>query len=261
MKTAGIVVLVVILALIAVGVCWVVFARIRASRLGLPPPAFTSYIPFFGSTSHSSSFSGPSPAPGGIRGWFNDRVRQFRQSRNTRTAAGAYEGSYNAGYDNTQSSRGGGGGGGGGGGRFDEDAAWDSRVNHDYNPYEEERELGLQPPAVGGAAGHWGSRQQQQPAGEGYQMNLAAESAGEGERGRTRSRSPGRNPFEDPEAAAGRRNPFGDDSEMAVGGQGLKGVSPRPIDTGVGGSKGGQGQGQKEDNSPSERKSIFRENV
>ncbi|KAK3997397.1 acid phosphatase [Cladorrhinum sp. PSN332] len=261
MKTVGIVVLVLVLALIGVGIWWVVFTRIRASRLGLPAPSFTSYIPFLGSSSSSASYSGPTPAPGGIRGWFNDRMRNFQQSRNKRTAAGAYEGSsaYNAGYDNTNATR--------GGGRFDEDAAWDSRVHHDYNPYEEERELGLQPPAAGGAAGQWGGRQQQQvPQGEGYQMNLATETATtEGERGRTRSRSPGRNPFEDPVAASGRRNPFGDDSELQVGGgqgkgNGGNGVSPRPIDTGAGGSNKGQEQ-QKEDNSPTERKSIFRENV
>ncbi|KAK4221740.1 3-phytase A [Podospora fimiseda] len=228
-----IVILVLLLALLGAGIGFVFYTRIRASQLGLPPPGFTSYIPFFGSSS-TSSYSGPSPAPGGIKGWINDRVRTFR---NKRTAVGAYEGSsaYNGGYNT-----------GRGGGRFDEDAAWDSRVND--NPYEEERELGLQPPAVGGAAGQWGGRQ---PQGEGYQMNMPRDE--ERERGRTRSRSPGpataaANPFEDPV----RRNPFGDDNE-------LRGVSPRPIidTTGVGNS----GKGGKDGDSPTERKSIFRENV
>ena len=135
----------------------------------------------------------------------------------------------------------------------------------DYNPYEEERELGLQPPAPGGTAGHWGA-QRRADAGEGYQMNLPRTPgdgglAAEESRGRTRSRSPGVNPFEDPDV--GRRNPFGDDAEPAVGGasgNGLTGVSPKPIDTRPGG--GAKGQGQKEDgDSPAERRSIFRENM
>lgn len=186
-------------------------------------------------------------------------MRQFKQSRNTRTAAGAYESSYNAGYGQTANSN----NNNAQARRFDEDAAWDSRV-HDYNPYEEERDLGLQPPAPGGAAGQWGGAQRRVDDGEGYQMNLPrtpGDGGVEQERGRTRSRSPAINPFDDPEA--GRRNPFGDDAEPAVGGgsgNGLRGVSPRPTDTGVGG--GAKGQGQKEDgDSAAERRSIFRENM
>lgn len=85
-------------------------------------------------------------------------------------------------------------------------------------------------------------------------MNLAAtpgltgaRSLGDDEedRGRRASRSPASGP--------GGRNPFDDDA-----GSSLRGVSPRPIDTGVAQPKGGM---DSHDSSPAERRSVFRENV
>ncbi|KAK4041935.1 hypothetical protein C8A01DRAFT_34045 [Parachaetomium inaequale] len=250
MYTGGAVALALVLLLLAAGAGWIIFTRIRASRLGLPPPPWKSYIPFLSSSSTSSSSygggGGPSPAPGGIIGWFNDRIRLMRhRGGNTRTAAGAYEGSsssgaYNAGYATTGNS---------GSRGFDhlEDDPWDSRVGG-YNPYEEERELGLVPPAAGGHG--------YRPDGEGYQMNLAvapggsgAGGGGEGDeerRGRPRSRSPG------PQAKKG--NPFGDEAEPSN--LSLRGVSPRPMepaDTSFAGRKAA-----KEDH---DRRSMFREEV
>ncbi|KAK4197280.1 hypothetical protein QBC40DRAFT_181458 [Triangularia verruculosa] len=228
MHPAGVAILVIILLLIAAGVGWIVFTRIRAQRLGLPPPPLSSYIPFLGS---SSSSYGPTPAPGGIKGWINDKVRQIKQSRNTRTAAGAYEGSssYNAGYS----------GGSGQGFRSLDDSAWDARVG-DYNPYEEERELGLRPPPPGAATG-----------GEGYQMNVPRDPDEEEER-RGRSTQPKQQV---------KPNPFGDDAEPSN--ISLRGVSPRPmaVDTSFASRKQQQQGGQQEDNSPTERRSIFRENM
>lgn len=90
-------------------------------------------------------------------------------------------------------------------------------------------------------------------------MNIPLDPAEADERrGRTRSRSPG---------ASGlkvRPNPFGDDAEPSN--ISLRGVSPRPVvDTSVGGAgkqRPQQQQGQHgEDNSPTGRKSIFKENV
>ncbi|GAB1316670.1 hypothetical protein MFIFM68171_06880 [Madurella fahalii] len=227
MNIAGIVVLVLVVVAIAGAIGWIIFTRIRAQRLGLPPPGLASYIPFLKS---SPAYGGPSPAPGGVVGWFNDRIRLLRHGRNTRTATGAYEGqSYNAGYTTTSGARNRG---------FDQDDdAWDSRVGHGpdgYNPYEEERELGLVPP--------------QGQQGDGYQMNLAVgpvEQEGEERRGRTRSRSPA------PAAApTSKRNPFDDDAEPSN--ISLRGISPRPMDNSFAGRKA---RGEED------RRSVFREEV
>ncbi|KAK4100331.1 hypothetical protein N658DRAFT_497557 [Parathielavia hyrcaniae] len=242
MNTAGAVVLALVLVLIAAAAGWVIFTRVRASRLGLPPPPWRSYVPFLKSS--SPSYGGPAPAPGGIIGWINDRIRLMRHGRNTRTAAGAYEGAspYNAGYSGTTAAAGGGGNNRG----FDhlDDDPWDSRVGG-YNPYEEERELGLAP-----AGGYGGGRQKQagglRPEGEGYQMNLPVGPAEEEEpRGRTRSRSPG---------PSAKSNPFGDNAEPSN--IDLRGVSPRPMETA---SFAGRKAGKAEEDH--DRRSIFREEM
>ncbi|KAH6855730.1 hypothetical protein B0I37DRAFT_61241 [Chaetomium sp. MPI-CAGE-AT-0009] len=255
MNTAGAVILALVLVLLAAGVGWVIFTRIRASQLGLPPPPWKSYIPFLDRS--PSTYRGPSPAPGGILGWLGDKLRLARHPRNARTATGAYEGpSYNAGY------AGGGGGGGGGGSRggfaqMEDDDPWDSRVGG-YNPYEEERELGLAPPGGGGGGG-----------GEGYAMNLAvapgesaavlsAQGGGRGQqveeeehtRGRTRSRSPGPAATA---AAAPRVDPFGDAAEPSN--LSLRGVSPRPMEDHA--SFAARKAGRRSE----DRKSMFREEV
>lgn len=173
----------------------------------LPPPPLSSYIPFLPSS--SSPYGAPTPAPGGIVGWFNDRVRAFK-NRNNRTAAGAYEGSHST------NARG-----------LDPDDAWDTRVGGD--PY-------------GGSGG--GAYQ----GGEGYAMNVPY--GEEEQRGRGRSRSPG------PPGQGGRGgglNPFAEGAEPSN--LSMRGVSPRPIDTGVGGGRKG------DPDSPEGRKSVFRENV
>ncbi|ROW04523.1 hypothetical protein VMCG_04991 [Cytospora schulzeri] len=240
-----------IIVLAAVGAtAWVIYSRQRAQKLGLPPPSITSFIPFL-HKSEPSPYGPPTPAPGGIVGWFNDQVRKIKE-RNNRTAAGAYEG--------------GGGGGGGGRGRrgfgpLDPDEAWDSRVGNEadnYGPggYYEEQELGLHEPA--GLGGQQQGQQREQNTAYGgsgaglgagndsYSMNLAATPhmtpRGYGDdRGRTLSREGGRNPFDDDAA---------EPSNIS-----LRGVSPRPMDAGEHGHGGGDG------GSNAERKSIFRENV
>jgi hypothetical protein len=173
----------------------------------------------------------------------------FKASRNSRTAAGAYEGAAGA---STRSGR-------RGFGPLDPDDAWDSRVGAEadtYGPggYYEEQELGLHhrddDTGYAGASG-----------GGSYPMNLAATPgappAGFGddheERGRTRSRSPGHLAA----GGQGRSNPFDDDAEPSN--ISLRGVSPRPIDTGVA-SAAGKG-GQKDKDSPTERRSVFREDM
>lgn len=57
----------------------------------------------------------------------------------------------------------------------------------------------------------------------------------------------------------GMNNPFDDDAATS-----MRGVSPRPLDTGAAARSGGQ-NGQREPDSagssPTERRSVFRENV
>ncbi|KAK3293984.1 uncharacterized protein B0H64DRAFT_177366 [Chaetomium fimeti] len=265
MNTAGAVILALVLVLLAAGVGWIIFTRIRASQLGLPPPPWKSYIPFLDRT--PAPYAGPSPAPSGILGWLGDKLRLTRHPRNARTATGAYEGpspsgpgSYNAGYSGGGGGGAGGGAGGGGGsrggfGHMEDDDPWDSRVGG-YNPYEEERELGLVPPGGGGGGGRGGG------GGEGYAMNLAVTPGGstvlptpgsereeeEVTRGRPRSRSPGPSAT----AAAARADPFGDAAEPSN--LSLRGVSPRPMDDG---SSFAARKARREE----DRKSMFREEV
>lgn len=71
----------------------------------------------------------------------------------------------------------------------------------------------------------------------------------EEQRGRGRSRSPG--PGQG--GRAGGLNPFAEGAEPSN--LSMRGVSPRPIDTGVGAARKG------DPDSPEGRKSVFRENV
>lgn len=262
MHTGGTIVLVIFLLLIAAGVGWLIYTRVRASQLGvsicavhtarkkanhaspqLPPPPLRSYIPFL--KSPPSPYGPPQPAPGGVLGWINDRIRIFKAGRNSRTAAGSYEGAAGA---SARSGR-------RGFGPLDPDDAWDSRVGAEadtYGPggYYEEQELGLHnDTGYAGASGE-----------SSYPMNLAATPGvppvgykGEHEeRGRPRSRSPGHL------AAAGvKGNPFDDDAEPSN--ISLRGVSPRPIDTNA--ANAGDKGAQKDKDSPTERRSVFREDM
>lgn len=74
----------------------------------------------------------------------------------------------------------------------------------------------------------------------------------EDSRGRSRDRDGGLGV-----PGAGRQNPF-DDDHAEPSNISLRGVSPRPIDTSVAHRMGGDGPPS---DSPTERKSVFRENV
>ena len=146
---------------------------------------------------------------------------------------------------------------------LDPDEAWDARVGNEadaYGPggYYEEQELGLRPGAPGEGS----------YAGSGYGGRgtiLPDYGAEEMSRGRSRSR-------EGPGYIGGdhdgldrrydeqmrRDNPFGDEAERSE----LRGVSPRPM----GGEGDGKGDLQKDslggqDTSPTERRSMFHENM
>lgn len=227
------------------------FTHLRARRLGLPTPTLASYNPF---ASRNDSYTGPQPAPGGIKGWINDKISAFK-NRGNRTAGGAYEEPLNSF----------GGGGRSGNGRrgfgpLDPDDAWDSRVGTEadaYGPggYYEEAEVGLH-------------------SDTGYAGNVHA-GAGSGsghvgdDRGRGRSREPeayiggtqkglDRRYDEEMGRTAPTSNPFDDDAEPSSAS--LRGVSPRPMESGIGSKAQKKSRGDMDD-SPTERRSMFRENV
>ncbi|KAK7408167.1 hypothetical protein QQX98_009696 [Neonectria punicea] len=229
-STAGGIVIAIIVLLVVAVVGWIVFTQLRARRLGLPPPSLASYLPWH---KEDSLYVAPRPAPGGVVGWFNDQIRKFK-NRNNRSAAGAYEGDLG---DGARGRR--------GFGPLDPDDAWDTHVGHEADPY------GYHEEEIGGGRDGRGIDH-----GSSYRMNVAAPPGSgarglggeeEEDRGRRASRSPGSGP--------GGRNPFDDDSGLS-----LRGVSPRPIDTGVTKHKG-HGEPDSAGSSPTERRSVFRENM
>jgi len=227
---------------------WIGFVHLRARRLGLPTPTFSSYNPF---TAFKSPYS-PQPRTGGLIGWVNDKIREFKYRRN-RSAGGAYEESLN--------SYGGGGVGGrgsrgqsGGFGPLDPDDAWDARVGTEadsYGPggYHEEQELGLHADTAYSGAGQEERGRGRRREESGKQRDLEARYDEEMSLGGGAGATPT------------SRNPFDDDAATAS----LRVVSPRPLDATVAQDKG---KGHKKNDSlgadpdsPTERKSMFRENV
>ncbi|UNI22047.1 hypothetical protein JDV02_007972 [Purpureocillium takamizusanense] len=241
-STGGGIAIAVVVLLLAAAVGWIVFTQLRARRLGLPPPSLSSYLPW---KKQDNAYGPPRPAPGGVVGWFNDQVRKFK-NRNNRSAAGAYEQPSHGGGGTTRGRR--------GFGPLDPDEAWDARVGHEADGYGyyEEQELSGGP----AAAGRRGSTEYR---GGSYSMNLAATPGAEYDEEAARGRAPTRSPGASP---AGQRNPFDDDAAAA---DSLRGVSPRPIVETADAQAQGKAHKTKDDpdsaNSPTERRSMFRENV
>ncbi|GAB7348903.1 hypothetical protein MBLNU459_g7595t1 [Dothideomycetes sp. NU459] len=216
------------------------FVQYRARRLGLPAPSLNP----FRITRVSQGYSAPAPAPTGIVGWVRSKVDALRNRGSGRTAGGAYE---STGY----------GGGGGsstrgrdrrGFGPLDPDEAWDSRVGNEA--YYEEQELGLQDPNAGpyGGSGYGGG-------------NIGIAGIEEG-RGRSRSMQRELDDRYDEETGAGGRDPFGQGAERSD--MSLRGVSPKPVVDAEQAQKSHRSQqslGAHSDSSPSERRSMFRENM
>lgn len=238
--------IIVLIVVIIAAIAWVVYTQLRARRLGLPPPTVSSYNPFNRS---SDSYGAPGPRRSGPISWVKSQFSSIK-NRNTRTAGGAYEEPLNnvSGRGNTR-----------GFGPLDPDDAWDARVNTEAEAY--------------GPGGYYG----EQESGAHGDARLAptpgiapAGFGDSGSRGRSLSREPepyiggsqagldrrydeemGRRP---PSAA---QNPF-DDSAAVPGntGSSMRGVSPRPINTNVPAQKS-----QDSGESPTERRSMFRENM
>jgi hypothetical protein len=243
MKGWAVFIIILIFALIGGYIGWAVWSRLRAKRLGLSPP---SLLPFARSSGGGSGSNFPAPAPGGVRGWIDSQVRKFK-NRNNRYATGAYEEPSESGYAAGGRSR-------GAGNRFDPDEAWDTRVGSEA--YYEEQELGLHAPAAHGSGPY--------DAGHGYAEPSPGIVAHESTRGRSRTREYDENSLND--GGRGTTNPFGDENASS-----LRGVSPRPLDhhvqdTSYGGPAAaakppGSAQGGPVDISPTERRSMFRENM
>lgn len=150
---------------------------------------------------------------------------------------------------------------------MDPDGAWDTRVGDEADAYGqgggyyEEQELGLHPPAAeaGGSyagGGYGGSRSQALP-------EYGAEQV---ERGRSRSRDEEafigggqRGLDERYDEEMGRKDPFGDGAERSVL-RGVDGPGPVELEGGSGGLRVQKEKGRHDD-SPTERRSMFRENM
>ncbi len=162
-------------------------------------------------------------------GWIQDKVDSLRSGR---TAGGAYEGASSGGAPRGYNER-------RGFGALEPDEAWNARVDDEAGGYYEEQELGLQDPSHG-------------PYGGGGYGDVGAGGLNDG-RGRSRSRS------REPPTS----NPFGDQAEQSN--ISLRSVSPRPdTDAALHPQKPSHKRGQSNlsaDDSPTERRSMFREDV
>lgn len=165
----------------------------------------------------------PSPAPGGIVGWINDRIAAMKRGRFTSGAG--YEPSGSSLQEGTARA----------GHALDHDEAWDVRVGNESNY--EEQELGLREPSGYEGAGYYGA-----PGGgqeRDHELHGRYGDATEGSRQKS-------------------QNPFGDDAAAS-----LRSVSPRPLDITAATTKKRQsgGSGSPDSSPTAERRSVFREDV
>ena len=156
----------------------------------------------------------------------------------------------------------------GGGARrgLDPDEAWDSRVGAEADAYGaggyyEEQELGLHPPPAGtgyaGARGGHGGGvlpdygDEHAPRGRSLSRDLRDDGfIGGGKQGLDQR-------YDEEVHGAGHEDPFGDEAERSE----LRGVSPRPAAEEGLGVKGKKSGGKDGPDSPTERRSMFREAV
>lgn len=244
-----------LLVIIVAPIAWIVFTRVRAQRAGLPPPPLSSYNPF--SNRRDNPASQIYPAPGGIVGWVKDKYNAVRNK------VGGGGVSRTGAYEQTSGNTAGGAGIGGGRGRrgADPDEAWDARVGAEADGYGaggyyEEQELGLTGPSTheGPYAGGGGGGGGAMPAYGSEEMGRGR-SRGRDDTAYVGSNQAGLDQRYDEEVHGGTHdNPFGDGAERSE----LRGVSPRPHEEGGDGSLKAK---KEEGDSPTERRSMFRENV
>ncbi|RFU35004.1 hypothetical protein B7463_g1315, partial [Scytalidium lignicola] len=232
--------IIVLFAIVAAIAGWVIYTQLRARRLGLPRPTLQSYNPF--NRGSSGRYSAPGTSSGGVFGWVKGKLPGFRNRSNS----GAAE---------PLSSNARGRGSRRGFGPLDPDEAWDARVGTEadaYGPggYYEEQELGLH-----GEHGEHGATlaadHDEIPRGRSLSRELAPEPYGGAARAGSNRR------YDEEIGGHPATNPFDDNAEPST--VGLRGVSPRPIDT----SNTGKGHSKHDSagDSPTGRHSIFREDI
>ncbi|KAL8931565.1 MAG: hypothetical protein Q9216_007157 [Gyalolechia sp. 2 TL-2023] len=217
-----------------IGIAYIFYTRIQAQRAGRPPPTFSSFIPF---RNRQSQIYSSSSSSGGIIGTIRTKLHSLTGSSQR---SGAYE-------QPLASARARG---------LDPDGAWDARVGDEADAYGsggyyEEQELGLR---TGGYGGHgtelpdYGDEE----LGRGRSISREAPPPSSGFIGGNQK---GLDQRYDEAMGGGRENPFGDQAERSE----LRGVSPRPAEGGKGQKQ--KGSGSVQGDSPTERRSMFHENM
>ena len=240
---AGVVV-VVLLILLCVGLFYA-YKFWRARKLGLPPPSLNPFA------SQSAVATRNYPARGGVIGWVKSK---FKGVKNKRTAGGAYESGRGA--------------RGRGFGPLDQDegGAWDTRM-HDGD----EEELGY-----GGGRGYYEEQELSLTSHHARGVSDASDMDGDFENAETGYHAPRGLEPEMPKSGSGHSrglsqydtgtagshsDPFGDSAERSTMGRPSTGQYPPHLDTKApGGHRHGQ-RGSKDDDSPTERRSIFHEEM
>ncbi|KAI4257951.1 MAG: hypothetical protein L6R42_005378 [Xanthoria sp. 1 TBL-2021] len=210
-------------------IAYILYTRITAQRAGRQTPPLSSYIPFRNSNRQNYSSS----SSGGILNTVRSKIQSLSGGGSHRT--GAYEQPLGTGR----------------GRGLDPDGAWDARVGDEADAYGsggyyEEQELGLR--TGGGYGGH----------------GTELPDYGNEEMGRGRSISRDEPGFiggsqggldQRYDEETRRENPFGDQAERSS----MRGVSPRPANVETGYKK--QAAASIEGDSPTERRSMFHENM
>ncbi|KAI4132108.1 MAG: hypothetical protein LQ338_000862 [Usnochroma carphineum] len=233
MSNLGYFLLFLIIVIPLAAVAYIFYTRIQAQRAGRQPPPFSSFVPFRSQRRQPQGYSASSSSAG-VFGTIRAKFHSLTGSGSQRS--GAYEqplGSNRA--------RG-----------LDPDGAWDARVGDEADAYGsggyyEEQELGLR---SGGGRGTELPEYGDEEMGRGRSISRDGPSGGGGFIGGDQ-----RGLDQRYDQVTGGENPFGDHAERSE----LRGVSPRP----AGGKNGDrqQGSGGVEGDSPTERRSMFHENM
>lgn len=205
----------IVVAATLVVAAWYIYARLRARRLGLPPPSLNPF-------NRNRNRAPARVRSGGVVTWFKDKLNIGSEGyTGTRVRSGRR-----------------------GFGALDPDEAWDTRVGNEADGYGygqvygDEQELGVtHPPAAG---------TDYQGRGYGPTGGLEEiEPQGKNGRGRAHAKEELDERYDEEMHGGTPNGPFSDGAERSK--LGLRGISPRPH--------------VADDDSPSERRTMFREDV
>lgn len=226
-------------------IMYMIWLNVTARRQGLP----FVFNPFTSVAGSNRRFSTTTQRTGGLVGWVNNKIREWRYNRN-RSAAGAYEGQSLGGFNSgRQGARGRG---------LDPDDAWDARVGAEADAGYYEGDIDLDrdtsyksPGDLEAGRGRQMSREHEGPMSGGNQPGL--DQRYRQEMG-TSTPQKDANPFDDSKAQS--PNPF-DDANAAS-------PLPPPPGDGASGSKKGHKKGQESLGlglSKEDRRSSFKEDM